>query len=203
MSFLFKNYTIVKTIYLLIRCYKTKSFLWNKNNTDRNGVNKQNTYRHTKHSEKNDTEKSMEISDTHFFKTTPLFYQPLPFYGKNLNWLDPPFFSKIFKNPPPPLLRVGSNYANNLYPTFVSYLLLEISFYVYYKWMIVIQINPLPNFSCIVISHIKGASSKWKKTYLLWSVPTNNALFQFLLGFFIPSTLKLNTVYWAFIFELP
>ena len=58
MSFLFKNYTIVKAIYLLIRCYKTKSFLWNKNNTDRNGVNKQNTYRHTKHSEKNDTEKS-------------------------------------------------------------------------------------------------------------------------------------------------
>ena len=107
MSFLFKNYTIVKAIYLLIRCYKTKSFLWNKNNTDNNGVNKQNTYRHTKHSEKNDTEKSMEISDTHFFKTTPLFYQPLPFYGKNLNWLDPPFFSKIFKNPPPSIIKGG------------------------------------------------------------------------------------------------
>ena len=36
--------------YQLIRCYKTRFFLWNTNNTDRNAVNKQNT--HTKHSEK-------------------------------------------------------------------------------------------------------------------------------------------------------
>ena len=33
-------------------CYKTKFFLWNTNNTDRNSVNKQNTHTHTKHSEK-------------------------------------------------------------------------------------------------------------------------------------------------------
>ena len=28
---------------------------------------------------------SIKISDTPFLKTTPLFYQPLPFYGKKLN----------------------------------------------------------------------------------------------------------------------
>ena len=42
-SFLFKNYSLVKVIYLLIRCYKTGFLLWNTDNTDRNGVNKQNT----------------------------------------------------------------------------------------------------------------------------------------------------------------
>ena len=67
MSFLFKNYSLVKIIYLFIRCYKTWFFLWNTNNTDRNGVNKQNshtnthththTHTHTKHSEKDNTGK--------------------------------------------------------------------------------------------------------------------------------------------------
>ena len=50
MSFLLKNYSLVESVYLFIRCNKTKFFLWNTNNTDRNGVNKQNTY--TKHLEK-------------------------------------------------------------------------------------------------------------------------------------------------------
>ena len=36
----------------------------------------------------------MKISEPPFFKTTPLFYQTLPFYGKNLN---PPLFLKILK----------------------------------------------------------------------------------------------------------
>ena len=65
MSFLFKNYSLVEVIYLLIRCYKTRFFLRNTNNTDRNGVNKQNTHTHThththahtKHSEKGNTGK--------------------------------------------------------------------------------------------------------------------------------------------------
>ena len=61
MSFLFKNYSLVKVIYLL-----TRLFLLNANNTDRNGVNEQNTHTHThththtythKHSEKNNTGK--------------------------------------------------------------------------------------------------------------------------------------------------
>ena len=55
--FFFKNYSLVKVIYLLIRCYKTRFFLWNTNNTDRNGVNKQNTHIHTQHSEKDNTGK--------------------------------------------------------------------------------------------------------------------------------------------------
>ena len=56
MSFLLKNYSLVKVIYLLIKCYKTRFFLSNTNNTNRNGVNKQNTHTHThthtKYSEK-------------------------------------------------------------------------------------------------------------------------------------------------------
>ena len=55
MFFGFKNYSLVKVKYMLIRCYKTRFFLLNTNNTDRNGVNKQNT--HTKHSEKDNTRK--------------------------------------------------------------------------------------------------------------------------------------------------
>ena len=53
--FFFKSYSLVKVIYLLIRCYKTRFFLWNTDKTDRNGVNKQNS--HTKHSEKDSTGK--------------------------------------------------------------------------------------------------------------------------------------------------
>ena len=54
MGFLFKNYPLVKGIYLLIRCWKGRFFRWNTNNTDINGVNKQNTHTHThtKHSGK-------------------------------------------------------------------------------------------------------------------------------------------------------
>ena len=39
MSFLLKNYPLVKVIYLLIRCYKIEIY--------KNGVNKQNTRTHT------------------------------------------------------------------------------------------------------------------------------------------------------------
>ena len=42
MSFVFKNYSLVKIIYPLIRCYKTRFFLRNTNNTD--GYN---THTHT------------------------------------------------------------------------------------------------------------------------------------------------------------
>ena len=54
MSFLFKNYSLVKAIYRLIRCYKTRLILI------KNGVNKQNTYTHThtEHSEKDYTGKA-------------------------------------------------------------------------------------------------------------------------------------------------
>ena len=55
MSFLFKNYSLVEVVYFHIRCNKTKFFLWNTNNTDKNDANKKNT--HTKHLEKDNTGK--------------------------------------------------------------------------------------------------------------------------------------------------
>ena len=55
MPLLFKNYSLVEVAYLFIRCNKTRFFLWNTNNTDRNGVNKQKT--HTKHLENDNTGK--------------------------------------------------------------------------------------------------------------------------------------------------
>ena len=42
MSLLFKTYSLVEVTYLLIRFNKTKFFPWDRNNTDRNGANKQN-----------------------------------------------------------------------------------------------------------------------------------------------------------------
>ena len=50
MSLLFKNYSLVEVMYLLIRFNKSKFLFWNTNNTDENGVTKQNTYKHTKYS---------------------------------------------------------------------------------------------------------------------------------------------------------
>ena len=43
MSLLFKNYSLVEVIYLLIWFNKTKSFQWNTKNTDRNSANEKNT----------------------------------------------------------------------------------------------------------------------------------------------------------------
>ena len=56
MSLVFKNYSFVEDIYLLIRFNKTGFFRWNTKNTDRKGGNKQNTHAHTKDSEKDNTE---------------------------------------------------------------------------------------------------------------------------------------------------
>ena len=47
MSFLLKNYSLVEIVYQFIKCNETKLLPWNTDNTDRNGVNKQET--HTKH----------------------------------------------------------------------------------------------------------------------------------------------------------
>ena len=73
MSLLFKNYSLVEVIYLLIRFNKAKPLSLNTKNTDRNGVNKQNTHTHTPNTQRKITLErvSMKISDT------PLFYQPL------------------------------------------------------------------------------------------------------------------------------
>ena len=65
------------------------------NNTDRNGVNKHthtHTHTHTPNCQGKITLErvSMKISDT----LPSLFYQPFPFYGKNMN---PPFSKKFWK----------------------------------------------------------------------------------------------------------
>ena len=66
--FSFQKSFTCKVIYLLIRwCYKTKFFLWNTNNTDRNGVNKQNIQTHTPSTQRKITLErvSMKKSYTH------------------------------------------------------------------------------------------------------------------------------------------
>ena len=94
MSFLFKNYSLVKVIYLLISCYKTRFFMWNANNIDRNGVNKQNTHENENF--------SIKISDTTpFFKTTPPILATPPIFMGKIWTPPPPFFWKILKTQPP------------------------------------------------------------------------------------------------------
>ena len=44
MCFLFRNYSLVEAIHLLIRFKKTNSFLWNIKNTVRNGINGRNRH---------------------------------------------------------------------------------------------------------------------------------------------------------------
>ena len=55
MFLLFQNFSLVEVIYLMIRSHKSKSFLWNAKNTERNDVNKQNT--HATHREKDNFKK--------------------------------------------------------------------------------------------------------------------------------------------------
>ena len=47
MSLLFKNYSLVEVIHMLIKFNKTKSFLRNTKNTDTNSVNEQNKHSYT------------------------------------------------------------------------------------------------------------------------------------------------------------
>ena len=85
---------VVEVTYLLIRFNKTQCFLRNTKKTDRNGIIEQKT--HTTHREKDKFRKGQLVlfSDTTFFRTTPLFYQTLNFYGTILN---APFLGKVRK----------------------------------------------------------------------------------------------------------
>ena len=49
-SLFFSKSIHLQIIHLLIRCYKTRFFLWKINNADRNDVSKQKTHTHNKHS---------------------------------------------------------------------------------------------------------------------------------------------------------
>ena len=105
MSFIFKNYSLMEVIYLLIRFSETNFFPRNTKNTDRNGVNKQNTHTHTHtHTHTPNTQRkirlvSMKINDTLFFKTPPILpappflwekSEPHPFFLRKLRKLNRP-----------------------------------------------------------------------------------------------------------------
>ena len=101
MSFLSKNYLLLKVIYLLIRCYKTRFFLWNKNNADKDGVHKPHTHTHTHTHKKIILERiSMKISDTPppFLNNTTYFTNLSIFMAKI--WTLPFFFVENFNNSP-------------------------------------------------------------------------------------------------------
>ena len=97
---------------LLIRCYKTRFFQWNTNNTDRNGVNKQNTHTHTPNTQRKITLErvsSMKISDTPFFKaTTPILPTPPFLWEKS----EPSLFFWKFQKLTPPLFKGGGGGVN-------------------------------------------------------------------------------------------
>ena len=70
--------------YLLIRLNKIKFFPSNTKNTDRNGLNKQNTHKKKQTLREIILERvSMKISDP-FLKNNSPIYRTLLFYGKNL-----------------------------------------------------------------------------------------------------------------------
>ena len=91
----FQKLLTCKVMYLLIRCNITKLFLWNTNNTDRNGgVNRQNTHQTSR---ENNTEKDYLVPK---YVIPPFLKQPFPsffnsslFTGKNLN----PLFLQKFR----------------------------------------------------------------------------------------------------------
>ena len=95
MSLLFKNCSLVEVMYLLISFNKTKSFLWNTKNTDRNGVNSKTQ---TTHTQKKVFRKGLLVLVIPLpFSEQPFplhFCQPLSFYGKMLN---PSFLRKFWK----------------------------------------------------------------------------------------------------------
>ena len=81
MSLLFKNYSLVKVVNLLIRFNKTNSFLRNTKNTDRNGINGQNAY--TTHREKDNFRQGQLVlgPDNPLLLEQPPILPTPPFWG--------------------------------------------------------------------------------------------------------------------------
>ena len=108
MSSIFKNYSLTEVIYLLIRFNETNFFPRNTKNTDRNGVNKQNT--HTRARARTSVWwkirlVSMKINDTLFFKTPPIWPAPPFLWEKS----EPhPFFCENWENSTLPLFKVNN-----------------------------------------------------------------------------------------------
>ena len=110
MSFLFKNYSIVKVTDAIRLGSSCKT-----NNTDRNGINNQNTHTHLTLRERKHLKGlvSTKIEDTSpVFKTTPPISLAPPFLWENLT--PPPLLQKFQKLNSPlshPYIRGCSNYA--------------------------------------------------------------------------------------------
>ena len=79
---------------MLSRYYKTRFFFWNTNNTDRNGLSKQNTHRPNTERERWQWKLlvSMKISDTPFFITTPRILPTPAFLWEKKSEPPSPFF---------------------------------------------------------------------------------------------------------------
>ena len=96
MSLFFKNYSLVEIMYLLIRFIKIKFFPWNTKNSDRNGINKQNTQAHQTLGKWWLWKRlaSMKISDTSYFTNPSLFMgkiQSAPIFCRNFDYSTPSF----------------------------------------------------------------------------------------------------------------
>ena len=116
MSLLFINYYFVQVTYLLITFSRTRFFPWNTKNTDRYGVNKQNT-RHNSLKERYDWKGlvGMRISDRvpqPFSKTNPYFTNPSLFMVKIWTL---PFWENFEKITPPPIITEGGFQLCNTY----------------------------------------------------------------------------------------
>ena len=109
MFFLFKNYSLVKVLYLLIRCcYKTRFFLWNTNNSDRNGANKQNT--NTPNTQRKITLERVSKYENKWYP--PFLKQPRILTAPPFSWekSESPFFGKFQKlNPSCTGVRIYSS----------------------------------------------------------------------------------------------
>ena len=129
----------------MIRCYKTRFFLWNTNNTDRNGVNKQNT--HTSNTQRKITLQRVSCPLA-FFKTNP----PI-FLGKI--WTPPPLpFFLNFENSIPHFWRGWGM----LYLFQVKKLLLH---FLYKKQVILAEIQLFPN-------DLQSTNSRQKITFFIF-----------------------------------
>ena len=75
MSLLLKNYWHVEVIHQVIRLNKTKSFLWNTQNTDRNGIMDKT---HTPHTERKITLERVTHDNPHFLEQVTILATPSP-----------------------------------------------------------------------------------------------------------------------------
>ena len=98
MSLLFKDYSVVKAIYLLFRFVKPKSFLWNSKSADRNRADRYARKTHQPHTEKKMTFERVSVKKViphiPFLEQPPYFSSPSLFVEKM--WIPLLPFLEIF-----------------------------------------------------------------------------------------------------------